>query len=311
MIAPRKFRQPRIAIIGFGDVGKRLLAQRMNQPGARSGPSFLAVSRSGNQLTPERKASDPVHRTVHFLNWNMDLKQSSLRIASIADYFIVLMPPSEGSTEDLRSRRLACAIRQKNRFISGVYISTTGVYGDRAGDRVDETSRCLTKSARSLRRLAAEKTWRPMGMHVLRVPGIYAHDRLPLGRLSSREPALRAQDDVFTNHIHADDLAKITYAAVFRGNPGRVTNAVDQTEMKMADYFDAVADACGLPRPPRISREEMLARGAKGEVNSMMLSFLSESRRVTTKRLQKELRLKLSFPTVTDTLNDYKISSRR
>ncbi len=302
VIAPRKFRQPRIAIIGFGDVGKRLLAQRMNQPGARLGPSFLAVSRSGNQLSQEHKASGPIHRPVHFLNWDMDLKQSALRIASIADYFIVLMPPSERSSEDMRSRKLACAIRRKNRLFCGVYISTTGVYGDHQGGRVDETSRCQPKSARSLRRLAAEKTWRPMGMHVLRVPGIYAHDRLPLGRLSSREPALRAEDDVFTNHVHADDLAKITYAAVFRGKPGRVTNAVDQTEMKMADYFDAVASACGLPKPPRISREEMLARGAKGEVNSMMLSFLSESRRVTTKRLEKELRLTLSFPTVADTL---------
>lgn len=193
----------------------------------------------------------------------------------------------------------------------GVYISTTGVYGDYAGNTVTETSPCRPANTRSTRRLSAERIWRrALGFHVLRVPGIYAEDRLPVERLTAQQPALSRNDDVYTNHIHADDLARIAYAALFRGKMGRITNAVDQGDMKMADYFDAVADALRLPRPPRISRKEMDALAKSGAIGPMMAGFLSESRRVKTERLAPELRIRLGYPTVADTLTAYSTSSR-
>ena len=127
---------------------------------------------------------------------------------------------------------------------------------------------------------------------------IYAADRLPVARLERGTPALRAQDDVYTNHIHADDLARAVIAALFRGRPQRIVHATDASELRMGDYFDAVADARGLQRPPRISRAEALQ-----QIEPALLSFMSESRRLRNTRLARELRVALRYPTVADFLS--------
>jgi nucleoside-diphosphate-sugar epimerase len=131
---------------------------------------------------------------------------------------------------------------------------------------------------------------------ILRIPGIYAPDRdggTPKGRLLKGTPVLQKQDDVYTNHIHADDLARACLAAMWRGKPQRIYNVSDDSGMKMGDYFDFAADLYGLPRPPRIPRST-----AQDQLPLMLLSFMSESRQIDTTRMKKELRLKLRYPTV-------------
>ncbi|EER58339.1 NAD-dependent epimerase/dehydratase, partial [Acidovorax delafieldii 2AN] len=131
---------------------------------------------------------------------------------------------------------------------------------------------------------------------ILRIPGIYATDReggTPEARLRKGTPVLAAQDDVYTNHIHADDLARACLAALWRGRPQRVYNASDVSEMKMGDYFDLAADLYGLPRPPRVPRST-----AQEALPVMLLSFMSESRRLDNGRLLGELGLRLRYPTV-------------
>ncbi|MBU3724163.1 MAG: SDR family NAD(P)-dependent oxidoreductase [Burkholderiaceae bacterium] len=303
MIPPRQFRRLRIALIGFGDVAGRLLAQRQTAPGASDGPRFFAIGRNPSLSTFANQ-----HRSIQRLNWNLDQADKSRRTARIADAAIIFVPPSDSHpSRDLRMQRFVAMLRAGHRRIPLVYISTTGVYGDTQGGVVTEVSPCRACQPRSRRRVSAEQALRPLGACVLRAPGIYAQDRLPTARLAARQPALREEDDVYTNHIHAEDLARLSWVALFRGHPGRVINAVDETGMKMADYFDAVADATGLPRPPRISREDMLALGKTGQINPMMMSFLSESRRVRTTRIKSELVDRLRYPTVYDalaTLND-------
>jgi nucleoside-diphosphate-sugar epimerase len=130
---------------------------------------------------------------------------------------------------------------------------------------------------------------------LLRIPGIYAGDRAgghPRDRLARGAPVLRAADDVYTNHIHADDLARACVAALHRGAPQRVLHVCDDTDLKMGDYFDLAADLCALPRPPRIAREE-----AAAQMSPMQLSFMGESRRLLNGRLKRELRLRLRYPT--------------
>jgi nucleoside-diphosphate-sugar epimerase len=178
-----------------------------------------------------------------------------------------------------------------------VYISTTGVYGDRAGAWIDETAPLAPLNERAVRRVDAERMARRAGACVLRVPGIYAHDRLPLERLRAGTPILTADDDVYTNHIHADDLARICIAALFRGRRARVYNAVDDSQLKMGEYFDLVADRFDAPRPPRLPRAEM-----KAAVSPMMYSFMNESRRLDNARLKRELRVRLRWPTVSTML---------
>ena len=130
-----------------------------------------------------------------------------------------------------------------------------------------------------------------MALAILRAPGIYAETRLPLDRIRQGTPVLAPDDDVFTNHIHADDLARAVVAALFRGKPNRAYNVTDDAEMKMGGWFDAVADAYHLPRPPRVSWEE-----AEKRIAPLLLSFMSESRRLVNTRMKRELRVRLRYP---------------
>ena len=220
-------------------------------------------------------------------------------LAGVADLVLHLAPPADSGERDQRSANLIAALapRPPARL---VYISTSGVYGDCAGARVDEERPLAPQTARGARRADAERTLLAWGKQtgvtvcVLRVPGIYAAERLPLAQLRRGAPVLRAEDDVYTNHIHADDLAAICALALERGGAGRAYNASDDSEMKMGDYFDLVADRAGLPRPPRITRKEAEA----GAISEGLLSFMRESRRLVNARMKAELGVRLRYPTV-------------
>ena len=207
-------------------------------------------------------------------------------------------PPSDGR-DDPRTQRLIAALARARiipqRF---VYVSTSGVYGDCAGARVSEIRARRAQTPRARRRVAAEDRLRAwagrngVALSILRVPGIYAETRLPLDRIRQGTPVLAAEDDVYTNHIHADDLARAAVAALFHGRANRAYNVTDDSEFKMAGWFDLVADAYRLPRPPRVSWEE-----AEQRIAPILLSFMSESRRLSNARMKRELRVRLRYPT--------------
>ncbi len=213
-------------------------------------------------------------------------------------------PPSEGR-DDPRTQRLIAALARARiipqRF---VYLSTSGVYGDCAGARVTEARARRAQTPRARRRVAAEDRLRAWARHsgvaltIIRAPGIYAETRLPLDRIRQGTPVLADDDDVYTNHIHADDLARAVVAALFRGRRNRAYNAADDGEFKMAAWFDMIADAFRLPRPPRVGWEE-----AEERVAPILLSFMSESRRLTNLRMKRELRVNLKYPTPQVLLN--------
>ena len=208
-------------------------------------------------------------------------------------------PPPPSGRDDPRTQKLIAALARARiiprRF---VYISTSGVYGDCAGATVDETRGRRAQTPRARRRVAAEdrlRAWaRGYGVQlaILRAPGIYGETRLPLDRIRQGSPVLAAEDDVFTNHIHADDLARATVAALFHGRPNRAYNVTDDAQLKMGAWFDMIADAYRLPHPPRVTWEE-----AEQRIAPMLLSFMSESRRLTNGRMKRELRVRLRHPT--------------
>lgn len=232
---------------------------------------------------------------------DLDLPHTLARVARLATSILHLAPPQSEGTTDRRTRNLTSILPDGAHL---VYVSTSGVYGDCAGQWLDETHPVRPANARARRRVDAETVLRAWArrsgsrLAILRVPGIYADNRLPVERLQKGTPALRAEDDVFTNHIHADDLAAIVVRALFRGAPNRVYHAVDDSDMKMAEYFDAVADAMGLQRAPRVAREEL-----RTAVSPMLLSFMSESRRLRNARMKNELGVRLVYPTVRDALH--------
>ncbi len=276
----RKLGRPRLLIIGCGDVGLRIVSR------VRARFRVIALTSSPARIGDLRAAG-----TIPLLG-NLDDPHSLQRLRALGPRVIHLAPPPNVGRTDPRTRRLLAALKPL-KARRAVYISTTGVYGDRAGAWIDETAPVSPLNERAWRRVDAERRMRAAGASVLRVPGIYAHDRLPLDRLRSGTPALSDADDVHTNHVHADDLARIAITALFRGAYGRVYNAVDDSQLKMGAYFDRVADAFGLPRPPRLPREQLRAA-----VSPMMYSFMAESRRLRNDRLKRELRVRLAWPTV-------------
>lgn len=277
-------------LVGCGDVGLRVARQMP----ARIG--LTAVTSS-----PQRRAELRA-QGIRPLLANLDDPVSLRRLAGLATRVVHLAPPPAEGWTDLRTRALVAMLRRRTPPLSFVYGSTSGVYGDCRGERVSESRPARADTPRARRRVDAERAVRFLGrtggtrVSILRIPGIYAMDRdggTPRGRLLKGTPVLRQADDVYTNHIQADDLARGCLAALWRGRAQRIYNINDDSQLMMGDYFDLAADLFGLPRPPRVARST-----AQTELPLMLLSFMSESRRLDNTRMKRELRLRLRYPQV-------------
>ena len=296
---PRQFRRKRVLIVGCGNVGLRC-AQELRR--------FSTVF--GTSRTPQYEALQPLN--IRALALNLDANTSVNRkrnIARLASWIIYLVPPP--NTGDMDTRLKYFLTRVSNTHPSSVnakfnskktgrlvYISTSGVYGNCQGELFDETRPVSPQSERAIRRLNAEKQLRTaakkgLRISIVRTPGIYASDRLPTEHLQQGRPILLAEEDVYTNHIHADDLATIGIRALFHGRSNRIYHASDDSSLKMGDYFDAVAQALNLPLAPRLSATEI-----KTQLSPTLWSFMRESRRLKNQRIKTELRVRLRYPTV-------------
>ena len=286
------FNKPRLLIIGCGDVGRRML------PNLTKFFKVFALTSQADKAQELRLAG------VVPLVGDLDQLNTLKRLASLASIVIHLAPPSPQGMIDQRTKNLLRILSHTSKVRRFIYISTSGVYGDCSGAWVSEERSTKPQSARGQRRLDAEERIRAwavqfgVNVSIFRVPGIYASNRLPLERLKARTPALVPNEDVYTNHIHADDLARLIMLAVFRAVPQRIFNASDRSHLKMGEYFDLVAKSYQLPMPPRFSRIDLEDR-----VSPMLLSFMSESRRLENHRLS-ELGFVFRYPTVADFLKN-------
>jgi len=295
--------------VGCGDVGQRiagLLGSRWRVLGtARSATTANELRRLGIQ---------PV-------NADLDHRRTLARAAGLAHWMLYLAPPPNAGAADPRLKNWLVAHGTAQAKRAGgskpparlTYMSTTGVYGDRAGGWVSETTPVQPTTPRAKRRVDAEqqirkaiKPGQPRGRlkrrpslqaTILRVPGIYAAERLPEERLRNRLPVADGDGDGYTNHIHADDLARLTVLSLMRMRSGRVFNTVDQSNLTTGQWLDLVAKTLGLPPPPRVPKAEL-----PQYLTPMMLSFLSESRRIDGRRALRELRAQLRWPVVEDFL---------
>lgn len=365
---PRRFRRQRLLIIGCGDVGQRVVQQ------LHHGWQVMGVARSDETLQKIRTAgalamqADDAHRLARWATHILHAAPPASRDGEVTDRLTrgwlqalarargqrASTTSRPGRTHRLGARSTAALLAvpapqapSRSRHAPAprlVYLSTTGVYGDRGGAFTRETDTLQPLTDRARRRVDAERQVRfgihrpdasnagsrradsphadstrsdsaprdsarisgprhrrlqqpPLPALVLRVPGIYAADRLPVERLRQQVPALVPADDVITNHIHADDLARIARTALLRGPRQRVINAVDDSQMTLGDYLDQVADRLALPRPPRHSRAELTRT-----LSEVRMSFMRESRRLDTRRLKRELRVRLQWPTVAEFL---------
>jgi nucleoside-diphosphate-sugar epimerase len=278
----------RLLIIGCGDVMRRALPRLVLHW------RVLALVREHD---PQLAALG-----ITQIEGDLDLPHTLTRLAGISDAVIHSAPPPPQGTGDTRTQNLIAVLRRgKSLPRQLVYISTSGVYGDCGGARVSETRTVSAQSTRAARRVDAERRLRQFGrqrgrhccVSILRAPGIYAADRLPLERLHKGLPLMLPAEDSYTNHIHADDLGRACIAALKRGRSNRTYNINDDSSLAMGDWFDALADAFALPRGPRLPREEV-----RRAVPPMQWSFMNESRRLDNTRMKRELHLRLRYPTV-------------
>ncbi|HEY6043398.1 MAG TPA: SDR family oxidoreductase [Nitrosospira sp.] len=287
-----------LLIVGCGDIA------------LRAAPLLWAHYRLlGLYRRPESRATLRLHNIMPVYG-DLDMPGSLGKISGIAHAVLHLAPPPDHGQQDSRTANLLAALTGRPKKIKGsilpqrfVYISTSGVYGDCQGALIDETRLINPQSGRALRRADAERRVRGWGLRngvnvsVLRVPGIYALNRLPLARLRKGCLSLLPEEDSYTNHIHADDLARIVGAALRYAKPGRIYHACDDSNLKMGEYFDMVADRFGLPKPGRISRAQ-----AERHISPGMFSFMRESRRLMNTRIKHELGISLRYPTVAECL---------
>jgi nucleoside-diphosphate-sugar epimerase len=277
----------RLLLVGCGDIALRVADLLRNRV------RLVGITRHRDDVRRLRS------RGIVPLRADLDDRRSLARLDLGVSAVLHSAPPSSEGRDDTRTRNLLAALSGA-RIIPRhfVYLSTSGVYGDCAGARVAETRPVRAQTPRARRRAAAERRLRAwaarngVALSILRVPGIYAQTRLPLERLSHGTPALVPDEDVYTNHIHADDLAHAIVAALYFGRANRAYNVCDDSEMKMGAWFDTVADAFHLPRAPRVSWDD-----AERLIAPMLLSFMSESRRLANARMKRELRVRLRHPT--------------
>ncbi|MGH8746691.1 MAG: NAD-dependent epimerase/dehydratase family protein [Burkholderiales bacterium] len=274
----------RLLLVGVGDIAHRLMSQ-------------LPVRTEVRRLS-RRSGRD------------LDRPETLAGIGGWADTVLHCAPPPGAGEGDPRTANLLVTLERG--ILPGriVYVSTSGVYGDCGGALVDETRAPNPQSPRAKRRADAERclqqwcTRRGVTLVVLRAPGIYAVDQLPLERLRACTSTLRDEDDIYTNHIHADDLAAAALRALAEDASAGVYNTSDDTHMKMGKWLDLVADCANLLRPPRVARS-----GAESRIPPALLSFMGESRRLDNRRLKETLGVRLRYATVYDGLRGAKVAA--
>jgi nucleoside-diphosphate-sugar epimerase len=275
-----------VLIVGCGDIGVRV-ARLLQQADA----TVSGLARSDSSAGRLR-AHD-----IEPVMGDLDDAASLIDLPTAGKLVLYFAPPPGGGPHDSRMRNFCHAVDSKQLPVRVVYMSTSGVYGDCGGEWVSETTPVNPQTSRAQRRAHAETTLREWGtIHdvpvvILRVTGIYGPGRLPLARVQQGHPILREEESPPTNRIHADDLAAVCAKAAEIAAGGEIFNVSDGQPGTMTQYFNAVSDLLGLPRLPQVDMAE-----AKQVMNPMMLSYLTETRRMDNRKMVEQLGVTLMYP---------------
>lgn len=276
-----------LLIVGYGDIGLRVAKLAL-----KKGYAVSTLVRS-----VEKACELTAHGIIPILG-DLDDPATPVRdLNPVGTSILYTVPPPGGGEYDTRLRVFLGSIEPGNEPVEIVYLSTTGVYGDQQGAVVTEETPTKAETSRARRRIDAENLFLAWGKNrgvkiiILRVAGIYGANRLPLNRIAEGVPVLCSEGSPFSNRIHADDLARLCLAAVEKGEDGEIINICDGETSTMTDYFNAVADAFELPRPPQVTKEE-----AKVRMPPLLFSYFSESRRIDNRLMRERLGVNLLYP---------------
>jgi nucleoside-diphosphate-sugar epimerase len=279
-----------VFIVGCGDIGRRVALQYLE-----AGAAVSALIRS-----PEKAAALEA-LGIRTMVADLDDPATLTGLPTAGAILFYFAPPPGGGHLDPRVLNFCTAIATGAEPARVIYMSTSGVYGDCGDAVVTEETPANPQTARGKRRLDAETVFREWGHErgvpviILRVTGIYGPGRLPVSQITSGQPVLDERIANLTNRIHADDLARVCLAAAERAENGDIFNVSDGHPGTMTEYFNAAADFLGLPRPRQVSREE-----AQQVMSPLMLSYVSESRRMDNRKMLEKLGITLRYPTLTE-----------
>lgn len=278
-----------VVIVGCGDIGKRI-AQLLIENDHEAKDIFAIVKSQQSKLQCEALG-------VQAVQLDFDALDLLPEYIHGADLFYLVPPQTEGVT-DFRNRKfIQCLVNQKLIPNKIVLVSTTGVYGDKQGKWVSEQTSTLPTTDRAKRRLNAEFQWQQQstlngfGFTILRVASIYSNSRIPRHRINNCEPIVFANECGYSNRIHADDLTNIIIAALDDDTNGEVFNVSDGTPGKISDYIQEAALVIDAKSLPEISMKE-----AKEVLSDGMLSYLSESKKVSNQKMLNKLKVALRYP---------------
>ena len=265
-----------ILLVGYGYLGRRLVKHCV----AVGRPVCVLTRSSAHQGELEALG-------VEYQILDLDTDSGSLAIPVAGKVIVYTAPPAGQETD---SRLLSLLGRLDEQPGQIVYISTSGVYGDCQGDRVDENTPVNPGSERARRRVAAEQAvsdWaqdKQIPWTVLRVPGIYGPERLPLATLANGDAFLRPEHAGPGNRIHVDDLLECCLAAADKPQASGIFNVSDGDPLSATGFAQATARATGMKAPRLVSRSE-----APQVIGPGRWSFLSESRLLDVRRMREEL----------------------
>ncbi len=289
---------PRLFVFGLG-YSARVFADRLRARG------WAVAGTTRSEVAAEALRADGFE--VVIFDRARPLADPAAALAGTT-HLLVSVPPDEAGdpAAELHGRDIAAC-----RSIAWAgYLSTTGVYGDRAGGWVDEDSALAPTSDRAERRVAAERAWRALHqtsghqtsghqtsghqmsslpLHVFRLAGIYGPGRSAFDRVRAGTAKRIHKPGQMFSRIHVDDLARVLEASITRPNPGRVYNVCDDAAAAPAEVIATACELLGVAPPP-------LVPIAAAELSAMALSFYRDNKRVSNRRIKEELGVALAYP---------------
>ncbi|WP_458096392.1 SDR family NAD(P)-dependent oxidoreductase [Roseomonas sp. WA12] len=267
-----------LLVIGLGFTGKAIAATA-----AAAGWRVTATARNPARATPPEGVSV------------LPFAEAAPALAA-ATHLAVTAPPLEGEGGDPVLAAHGDALRAAPLRWVG-YLSTTGVYGDRGGTWVEETTEPAPVQPRSIRRRAAEQQWEALAdraaVDLLRCAGIYGPGRSVLDDLRAGTARRTLKPGHAFGRIHRDDIARAVLAAAANPPPPglRVLHLADDEPAESATVTEGAAALLGLAPPPAIPFDT-----ARATMSPMALSFWSENRRIANARTKAALGIAWRYP---------------
>ncbi len=216
-------------------------------------------------------------------------------ILSDITHMLISIPPQDNMGDPVLHHHGQDISKLKNLKWLG-YLSTTGIYGDRGGDWVDDNSPPAPTSPRGQQRLDAEQGWLELfqnhktPVHIFRLGSIYGPDKGQLANLLAGRAKKIIQPGQYFSRIHVADIMQVLGASIQSPNPGRSYNVVDDLPTANAEVIDYICDLLNRPHLPPVNINDT-------EISPLMKSFYAENKRVRNRRIKQELEITLKYPT--------------